>query len=744
MAHPFAGPMPATVEEYDSDNSVALPETREFATKFQRSQLGKDAPAAPTKEGGAVSPIDAASDSGYSSHTHATAASLDAIEASASRNEAPPAATTEPPLALSDRQPTSIDAERARSMHRETQRSTTLSTPSDTRLPSSSRRHFRPSTPPERYREADCAKCQQAASLTSRPSPFDRVRENDYIHFGYPRHLYDYHNGNPHSAFQGSSMQHLPDIPSLAGPAPRPSVETRTRPRPVSYHAGMQMPQNWDAYATQSLQQGPTQPSPYYDPYGYYSYHPAHYPTGVPQSTGHRSQLSPIIASPLSPGRSATRPPLPHSGPEGSSAQRYTPVTRMTNSKRESTQSRQSLRSATENIWFRRPSAHTDRMSRLIDAVLDSDSTWSSDSELEQQSARHRTSDRMPSSSAKPFRRPSLKHSSTAPPVSAREGRHHSRRSLERPNTVAGHSHKQYRYAERPSIHQDLSSSARDTGPQESPSHSRRPSVAKNASGRSPLDTDSKSSGGARVIVETHSGRRYSCMSGDQRAKMQGRHECDSETGQGKDVERTNDAEAYQAKTSGLSVTNHMRTHSSSSYQRPASAHHRSRSRHATISVVSAPTAGQRSHHSRSGTRAEMEEDKSTTKSKSNRHSFDGASRVSRTSTGEYRIRVDSGTTVQFHGDMAGRTISFQRSSDGRGPSELIVGGPSGGPKRGQNRSSGTEKKYHERTDGARRSSRVGSRTRTGAGRDGSRSREHSKNRSEARSRRESSAHDRR
>lgn len=178
---------PAAVEDYDSDTSKAVPGTKKTAIVDDSLPRKDPTPAVAARKILRPGPIDAASDSGYSSHTHATVASLDSGPA-----------------------PRPTLGRRRESLQRT----------SPTR---SSADKMEPCADP------GCDECRRdrRRSMT-RPSPLERPMEVNYPPFVHP---------GPARGFVPGYQYPAQTPAPVAVPRPMP-VPLVGRPRPQSYHAG--------------------------------------------------------------------------------------------------------------------------------------------------------------------------------------------------------------------------------------------------------------------------------------------------------------------------------------------------------------------------------------------------------------------------------------------------------------------------------------------------------------------------
>lgn len=680
---------PAAVEDYDSDNSIAKSATRKIANvnaKTLRSSRASVTPksvksAKSTKSG----PVDAASDSGYSSHTQVTNASIESARLptaapTTSQKDVPtsPVKQRDPLAASSKRQSRQLSPAKTHA------RRESLSRRSD---------HGRP----------DASQAREPLRGTSRPRresyigpfPIEQPLNVNYPPFTDARRPLAQPVGPSPRSPTGPPPYSAHPFAYGDTPAPRPRPYPSSHRRPMSYSGPSMTDEYWYRNAPPVGPYGAfLQMPPYEDPYaGYRPPYANQYPT-TPAPHVYGNPLSPVAPSPSSPTR--MRPPLPHSLTENLSARRPAPFTRPIVT--HGLTAPRTFETVSAGLPPRRPSLR-ERRPKMPGAYQNSESAYSSESEDEPAPRRDRDSERMPPPPAAPDRRTSVRYpgdgSGLAPPRSPRRLDRSPHGSRSRSRTEGDYHITRERRHEKasPAIYQEPYRSTRihrtsstqprrpSLAPTETSTHSRRSAAAYS-------DASNTSHQPVKVIIESRSGRRVSYMGQEERSQLERLRDQERQERQERqhrrDVEA--EAEAYQDAVRGVRMSDLTAESIRAQREHDARAPSQSKSRASGISSGS---------------------HKSRRTSSSHRRSVGGGG-----AAGELKIRMDEGTTLEFSGDMEGRTISWRRK-EGGGPPELVIG----------------EKKY---VDVSSRSESVS------RGADGSRRESRSRAGSEARGRRES------
>lgn len=652
-------PLPATVEEFDEDQGRSKPETRQSAKRptshqpRRRSEVNVSHQKHP----------DIASDSGYSSHTHSTNISVDVPNAiSAVRAPSPPKVVIiDSPLpspATDASQPSGpqgrISVPTATSTSKDPKRRAFQSDPKEVKgihhARNSADKQLYPQTPADHCRDpaCNCSRRYPAGALPSNRSLNAKQEPFDDLRYSYHQHAYQ----------QPSSSTSVPVGPLYPGTGPgyasassaRPSL--RTRSRPASYHTGY----GYSYYPESHVANAGPAPSSSrsYAQYAQYYQYPTHY-AGDSASAAPYYPLSTVTGSPQSPPAYNARPNLQHAITDTlaprTSTQYHAPIIThgLTSEGRPFPVGPLSAGAYT----------HRDQTPHNIRAYFDD----GHEQPRRADDARSRTSAdlQMPPPI---LRRSSTRRIETSSPAlqPLREpDRSHSSRSRSR--TDAGVTRRTYyRYTYEDSENrQDADRPKRDR--RELPSNrTRQPSVSTATSGHDRSSTYPSDTGGGMVVEERErqKGRRTTPLEYRDRPLYQ--------TRQASHDYFSAQAEEYQARVRGADDPAQITT------ERIARA--RGRSPSSSRPIIPQPTeyqprsvvsnsSGHKSRHS------------------SKRHSMDG-SRVSRTDTGEIRIRMDQGTSIR----LDDRKIRIENN-------EIIIG----------NVGSGQQEAKHHYDDGVTRAS---------------------------------------
>jgi len=669
MSQESSRPLPAMVEDFDEDQGRSKPETRLSAKRptsnhpRRRSEVNVNQPKHP----------DAASDSGYSSHTHSTNASADVAKTiPAVRAPSPPKIVTIdsslPPPAIDTALPNRFLSKNsepsATNTSKDSRRRSVQIDPKDVRgthqVRTSAGQQPYPQTTAQECRDPNC-ECYRRYPATT--SPLDRRVNVSQAPFNDLR--YSYHQ---HASRQPSSSTTFPVQSTYPGTASvytssssaRPSM--RTRSRPASYHAGYGYSYYPDAHFT-NAGLPPSSSQNYAQQAQYYQY-PQQYPGGTTPAARYHL-LSPVVASPQSPAYNV-RPVLQHASTDTITPRRTTrcpaPITT------------HGLSSATRPYPVTSLSAgaytQRDQASRTIGAYSDdryerpryADDAWPS----------------APRDSQMPP--PILRRSSTrkthnlVPAVEPPRESHRSHSSRSRSRTDAGVTTRTFiRYTYGDSTERQEQDRSRRDRRESSSNRPRQPSVSTATSGNDRPSTYSSNTGG---YVDGGGERRN-----DRRtAPSEDRDRPLYETGQSSQEQTAAQAEAYQARVRGVDTPVQVTTESvarargqSSSFIRPIMPQSNDYQPRSAVSGSS----GHKSHN------------------RSNRQSMDG-SRVSRTDTGEIRFRMEQGTSIR----LDDREIRVENN-------EIIIGNIESRQRerRHHRDDGGTEAsdRHHSRSDGRRR-----------------------------------------
>ncbi|TKA78754.1 hypothetical protein B0A49_04705 [Cryomyces minteri] len=492
LAMPDAEPKAATVEDcVDSDGSETLPDTCKVANvaakrKSQSSGLGK-----PADRPG---PPDAASDSGYSSHTQATARNVGTLKAQEKK----------PVLA-----PLRVDTTASPARRR--------STLVDERKPSSAR------SP------------KKALASVQFPAVIGTTagKEDAEPHWYYSQ---------PSPGTPQYSPGYAVSVSTTAPAVARPRTLSANRARPQSYHAGVTPSQGY-WYPTQN----PYAMAPAYGPplsmsaYANSPVHPQTYPclgATPPNATFFPPNLQGPTSSPISAYEHSARPPLPRPQTENYSA-RSRPVSMygppLISQIRPPPQLQPSYSSS--QPLARRRSVNPPK--RQMPGGWSSSSSSSSTGSESGSEEGYRDDDRamMPPPRTLPARRPSTRHSISS---SSRQPASHSSRDPLRSDTGRETSRLDSNRNHLPSDHFDSDRTIRET---RRASSSRRPNLANTgtSSDKTKSTSYSNSSGSARIQVESRSGRRMSYMGHEKRLELEAQQR-----------RRKDEAERYQDEVRGV------------------------------------------------------------------------------------------------------------------------------------------------------------------------------------------------
>ncbi|KAK4980847.1 hypothetical protein LTR66_010328 [Elasticomyces elasticus] len=627
-----AYPEVAAVEDCNSDDGEAVPETRRTANvtvkrKSQSSVVSK------TNRQQRSGPPDAASDSGYSSHTNVTTNSGASVPERRFVIPAPRVETAPSPT-----------KKRTPLVHvRKESNSQQSPGKGPTRSSSTSRR------PVQKEFVDDCTdpRCDCQRPRKERrppPVPLDNSIGIDHAPSTQPERSPKYRSQPSPQYRQPPYGYSSETVPTVRLPQPRPRAPSAIRARPQSYHAGAtraetywgQIPNTAYAIPPMPVSRGPPpsvsayshQPNPVQQPYPYLGATP-------PQASFLPSPLSPAQTSPTSPFH-PSQPSLPRAAPEA-----YTISARRPHSiigppviSYDSARPRIPY-AATSHPSARHPSTRQPVPGSFVDSSSSSSSSSDSDCRRSPSPPPYRVL--MPPSRMTPSRRPSLKQSSYSSDVLITRGSREPRDNRPSRETPRSDSEFYRLPLDNDRFDSDRTIRIRDRRT----SSSRRPSLTNtDSSGRTKATSYSNSSGSAKIItIESNGGRRLSYYGHEKRSELE---------------RMKREVEAYQDAVRGDTLPNVM-------------AEDLRRQKRLSISGPSNISAGsQRSQRSRRST-----------------SSKDEGSRLSKTLEG-IRIRLDGkdgGTTIEFSGDMDGRTIQVRPQEEGGG-AEFVIGGPSGRDKR--------------------------------------------------------------
>lgn len=734
----------ATVEDYNSDDGEAVADTRQTASKTanfaakrssQSSGLGKshEEKETPPK----TAPPDAASDSGYSSHTNATAANADPSHAARTQRGAPSNPTANEAAASPVKRRPTVSRQRRESRPRSPARVSA-------RPPSASRRVSQECNDP------NCDQCpprssrrRESQTRAARPAPPPLATPFDYNYPAFPQgqpspqHYAQPSPGLPqHPAFPQYGQPSTPSAGPL--PQPRPRAESMARARPQSFHAGSMPPMYWmDGQYGAGYHGAPPTRMPYeQNPHAFPPlYQPLYqsqsgYPQmGMPPPNATFAPPSPAQPAPTSPLRDVPRLPVTQPATENYSARRQTvsmygpPI--ITQDLPRAQGNASAAPSARRADVYRVPGAFESDGSSTSSG---SESASESESEPEARSRFDRARDRREREDRKlmppPQRRPSLKHSNTTSAVipmrksreplrqrtsrdlpartqSSRNSRdiapaespyyYHLSRSpsrrrresrsdridrldlrerldklevekLERMERLEQQERRAWeRERERLDALERLERRDRQESHSSHSSRARRPSLANTtSSGRTKATSYSNSSGSGKVVIESRTGRRLSYVGHEKRNELE---------------RQRNNAEAYMERARGgqmpeVTIEDTIRaakalnlneriTDRDGYAERPALMPKPHNVRENASVISSGSKSSNRSHRSRhSVTLSTHDEARSTV--------------TSRTDNGGGIKITTGGTTIEFSGDMDGKTISFRPQDDGH--TEVVVG----------------------------------------------------------------------
>ncbi|KAK8219734.1 hypothetical protein M8818_000708 [Zalaria obscura] len=703
-------PQPAAVEDYNSDDGEAVPYTKQTAAKVANvaarrvsqqtaSRKSRESTTRPV-------PRDAASDSGYSSHTNATVASGESGIQSARTVREEDVRREEAIRQPLERRPTLTQSRR------------------ESRARSPAKEGSRPASRSRRVslecKDPNCPDCQklrrrESSSRRPLPSPLDRPQEYTFSQPAYPSYAY------PQVSPVLQSPPTFPPRAPLPTPAQfanaRPRAYTTSRGRPQSYHAGVNPAVYWSSgYAGlppgYGLPQSAAQPEPWAFAHPYQQPAPYQYAssnTGVaPSNTGAYGPVSPTLSSPTSPTSPGGRPLIIPQASETYSARRPNqaygrPIVT------------QNLPRSTSYTYSpaTQPPARRDENRQRYSVPGAYESAYDTDSEDDRVRRHDRDRDRdlMPPPLDPPSHRPSLKHHSTTSAVlplrrskDSLPIRTLSTREIPRLDTS---NDTKYVYDRDRDGDRNRSRSSRDR--RTSSSRPRRPSLATtstNSTRTNPTSYTTSSSGGradSKIIVEPSSGRarRASYLAGDQRTALERqkeRIEAYQERMGGGTSTTTDSAEALRrAKAAELPALTHRGGGGGGGGSKEGSGS-------VSGTAISSSSGGSHGHgHSRAS------------RSHRSRHSValsthDEASRISRTDSG---IRIEhQGTNIHLVGDLEGRRIQVRPHEDGVG-TEIVVGGHRGERERtyvvrSRSRAGRTRSRTESQVGERRRESRFG------------------------------------
>ncbi|KAL2358928.1 hypothetical protein BJ546DRAFT_32940 [Cryomyces antarcticus] len=623
---PDAEPKAATVEDcVDSDGSETLPDTRKVANvaakrKSQSSGLGK-----PANRPG---PPDAASDSGYSSHTQAAAGNVGTSKAQEKKPVLAPLRvdTTASPAR---RRPTLVDERRpssARSPKKALARSDSLTG-----------RVGRDSIS-ERCTVSGCD-CHDSRQR-GRGTPLGTPLGVNYPPFTIPQQSAQYYS-QPSPGTPQYSPGYVVPVSTAAPTVARPRTLPANRARPQSYHAGVTPSQGYWYPMQNPYAMAPGYgPPPSMSAYANSPVHPQTYPylgATPPNATFFPPNLQGPTSSPISAYEHSARPPLPRPQTENYSARSRPASTYGPPLISQIRPPPQPQPSYSSQPSARRPSSNPPK--RQMPGGWSSSSSSSSTGSESDSKERYREVDRamMPPPRTLPARRPSARHSisySSCQPTS-----HPSRDPL-RSNTGRETSRLNSNRDHLPSDHFDSDRTIHET---RRASSSRRPSLANTStsSDKTKPTSYSNSSGSARIQVESRSGRRMSYMGHEKRLELEAQQR-----------RRKEEAERYQDEVRGVPAPQ-ITVETLRAQAKRGSA---SRSRAPSDISISAA-----SHHSRSSRVSLSSGSKGVGPSK-NAEGF------------TIKLDASAGINLEFDGDMDGRTISLRPQQDGSGMAKLVIG----------------------------------------------------------------------
>ncbi len=662
----------ATCEDYNSDASETVPDTRKQANVAAK----RTTPSPALDKGRRPHGPDGASDSGYSSHTAPTvgsaesAPSLKASHASSSLRVDIPTPAGAPQPSPTKRRPQLSDARRLKTDPSPNRAS------GHARTSSQSRKSRQMQS--ERY-SGECSdpRCDCSRGRPGPPTPLDTPLNVNYMPFVTQPSPQFYNPPSP-------QHQRSQTIYAQAGPILEPARSTRrststSRARPMSYHAGITPDAYWQPmpYGPTIDQRGPP-PAPPLAPPSAYNTGPMPFPPLMTPPQSGPSYLPPPShlpdASPPSPYRNP-RPPMSHRSTETYSTRRPTSVYGPPVVSQD-----QSRYNTNAMVSARQPSARRPTNSSMPRYEPEPESDSYSSSDEEDGHDYDRTI--MPPPRAPPVhtRRPSMRQPN--PP------NHYVSRSPQRYQSTSSRTGFDREPDERSSAR--YSSQISTSAASSRPSSSRRPSLA-TASGRS--KTTSYPSGAKVTVVESSasSRRRMSYMGHERRAELEAQHR---------------DVEAYQAEVAA-------RARPTSQRREIEAARERENRRRSTIIEGQAYGDSTRSslplteqtlraakRASRISAAASSEAGSGRSRASSSRDDG-GSSRVSGSQRYNTEVRAPSGTNtsngtatpagagkngegfkmridginLEFVGDMAGRTIQLRQQEEGVGVPEVVIAG---------------------------------------------------------------------
>ncbi|OCK85590.1 hypothetical protein K432DRAFT_18831 [Lepidopterella palustris CBS 459.81] len=641
-------PLAATVEDYDSDDSevvtigrrqVNVPGQANVAAKRSHpSDLGNEKPVE------VVGP-DAASDSGYSSHTAATMSSADSAQSQKSGSPPVNNADAAPAPSLSRRRPTLVD----------TRKSSSQNSPRKPlgRTGSSARRAREGREEAEcTVQNCECKQSQQSRSRRPQPSPLDSALDISYPPFDQRSQRSDPSSQNPPqspiSARRPTPYSQNSTIIQPATTTTRRRSLSTSKTRPISYHAGVTPDAGYWVpgmpYPTPAERGPPSSMSAHYmqpmQPFPMMGATPPnnYYPQGHPLQTSPPYDAPRPALQPRTSSQYSTRRPTYNYGPPVIS---YEP---------------QPFQSSSNISTRDRPSARYDSKNTSPSAF----DTSSSEDEFDSEEDADRALMPPPKPKAAPQRRPSLRSSNT-------------------PNSYNNRLTQSQTLPERDRDRDARSSRPGTTNPSRS-SSVRRPSLS--SSGRAKATSYSNSSGSAKVTVETASSRRRQSYMGHERTyELEEKH---------RDADQFHEEPRYRGETQSYGGQQRRRQTDLDGRRRDENIvedkkrdaelyQQRIRGDAVPALTEQALKAAKRSSRVPSG-----ESDAGSTRSKNSSH--DKASRISvsnrtnitNTANGEIKMRIDPSTSInlEFTGDMEGRTIRLAPADDGM--AELIIGSSRG------------------------------------------------------------------
>lgn len=626
----------ATCEDYNSDDGEVV-----NGTSFQANVAGQANVAAKRSHSsilGNGKPVevvvpDAASDSGYSSHTTATMSSADSAQSQKSSSASMMANL--PPAPSPKRRPAALVDHRR------------ISSQSSPRKPLAKSASVSRRSREREESECTVPNCQCGKSQNRRPptlSPLDSGLELNFPPF-------DQHSDRSTYTTPPSPMSARQPPPYIQGSAViQPAVSARrrssssSRARPVSYHAGVTPDTNYWAPGMQfPVEHGPP-----------------------PSMSAHFNHPMPSqLMQPFSP-MGATPPTGPGFYPPGHSLQTPLPYDTQHPHLQQRTSSQYNTRRPT-STYVGRPvisydqqvqqnslvSARAAPSARYNDEPTQSTFDSSSSSDFDDDDYDDDTDRALmppPKSKPAPERRPSLRHANTT------NARMTQSQTLPERNRERDH---EPRFAR----------SAAPTTNNSRASSIRRPSISIN--GAAKADSYSNSNGNPKVTVENAtSRRRQSYMGHEQRIEPEAKHRDYKDTAPPPSRRRQTDLDPRR-RDADLEA----KKREAEAYQQ------RSRGDTGPQLTESALKAAKRSSRIISGG-----SDVGSMHSKASSH--DRSSRISQASqsnhttisnpgNGEIKMRIDTSTAVnlEFVGDMEGRTIRLNPDPDGdTGFAELVIG----------------------------------------------------------------------